>query len=156
MGKLVLECFDKKIKLRKIAKAVYKTLGQKDKLRAEVVFSAGEDMRTLNAQTRGVDSITDVLSYPMINAPVDTVLYRKDYPLENDGGYLFLGSIVLCDDRINEQAEELGHSLERERTYLIVHGLMHLFGYDHMEENEKRHMRAREKSVLAALGIEEE
>ena len=155
MGKLVLECFDRKIKTGKITKAVYKVLGQKDRLRAELVFSDGDNMRNLNNTTRGVDSVTDVLSYPTLDGVCGEVLYRKNFPLEVDGGYLFIGSIVLCDDVIRAQAIEYGHSEERERIYLIIHGLMHLFGYDHMTDEDKAVMREKEKAVLALLQVED-
>lgn len=156
MGKLKLECLDRKIKLKQIAKAVYTVLGQKDKLSAEIVFVSGDDIHTLNRNTRGVDSVTDVLSYPSLDGIKGEVLLRDNYPTVLDGKYLFLGSIVLCDDKIRAQAIEYGHSEEHERTYLIIHGLMHLFGFDHMNDDDKKEMRDMEKAVLAFLGMGEE
>ena len=155
MGRLYLECLQKRIRLRKIADAVYKTLEQTDKLKAEIVFSSEEEIRRLNNATRGVDSVTDVLSYPTLDGIKGTVLRREEHITELDGNYLFIGSIMLCEGRIEQQAEELGHSVERETTYLIVHGLMHLFGYDHMKRNDKKEMREKEKAALALLGIED-
>ena len=155
MGRLYLECLQKRIRLRKIADAVYKTLEQTDKLKAEIVFSSEEEIRRLNNATRGVDSVTDVLSYPTLDGIKGTVLRREEHITELDGNYLFIGSIMLCEERIEQQAEELGHSVERETTYLIVHGLMHLFGYDHMKRNDKKEMREKEKAALALLGIED-
>ena len=67
-----------------------------------------------------------------------------------------MGSIVLCDDKIRAQAEEFGHSEQREREYLIIHGLLHLFGYDHMNEEDKKQMRDKEKEILKMLHGEEE
>jgi probable rRNA maturation factor len=148
MGKLFLECLDKKIKLKKLAKAVYKTLGQKAKLKAEIVFSDGDNMHYLNKTTRGVDSITDVLSYPSLESIKGAVLRPEDCRTELEGKYIFLGSIVLCEDKIRAQANEFGHSEEEERDYLIIHGLLHLFGYDHMNETDKKEMRDMEKSIL--------
>ena len=72
-----------------------------------------------------------------------------------DGNYIFIGSIVLCEDRIFQQAKELGHSKIKERNYLIVHGLMHLFGYDHLTEKDKKQMRKKEKAVFALLKKED-
>ena len=86
---------------------------------------------------------------------VNEVLKKENYLTELDGKYIFLGSIVLCENKIKEQAKELGHSEERERTYLIVHGLMHLFGYDHIKEEDKKEMREKEKQALKILGIED-
>ncbi len=155
MGKLVLESLQKKFKGKRIAKAVYETLLQTDRLKAEIVFASAEEIHALNRDTRGVDRVTDVLSYPMLNGVRGEILERKNHPTEVDGRYLFIGSIVLCEDKIKEQAEEYGHSEERERTYLIIHGLLHLFGYDHMEENDKLQMRALEKACLKRLGVED-
>ena len=155
MGKLFIECFDKKIKLRKIAKAVYKTLGQKSNLKAELVFSEGEEMTGLNRTARGVDSITDVLSYPSMDGIKGEVLLPENCLTELEGKWIFLGSIVLCDEKIKAQALEYGNTEEREREYLILHGLLHLFGYDHMNDTDKKEMRAKEKEVLKILYPEE-
>ena len=73
-----------------------------------------------------------------------------------DGGYIFIGSIVLCEEKIKEQAAEIGHSEERETEYLIIHGILHLFGYDHMTEEDKAEMRAKEKEILALMGKTDE
>lgn len=151
MGKLVIECFDRKIKLRKIARSVYKTLGQKAYLKAELVFSDGEEMTSLNRTARGVDNITDVLSFPSLDGIRGEVLLPENCRTELEGKYIFLGSIVLCDEKIKEQAKEFGHSEEKEREYLIVHGLMHLFGYDHMTEEDKKQMREKEKEAIRLI-----
>jgi len=156
MGKLVIESLDRKIKVKKIAKAVYKTLGQKAHLKAEVVFSDGENMQYLNRTTRDVDSITDVLSYPSLEGIKGEILLPENCRTELEGKYIFLGSIVLCDEKIKEQAKEFGHSDVEEREYLIIHGLMHLFGYDHMTDEDKKEMRDKEKAVLKLLGRGEE
>lgn len=156
MGKLVVECFDKKFGLRKIAKAVYSVLGQKDRLKAELIFVDQSKMQTLNRETRGVDKVTDVLSYPTLDGIRGEVLFRENHPLETERRFLFIGSIVLCEDKIKEQAKEYGHSPEHERTYLIIHGLLHLFGYDHMNEQDKKEMRAKEKQALRVLHDSEE
>ena len=156
MGKLKIECLDRKIKLRKIAKAVYATLGQKSYIKAELVFQDGEGITALNRNTRGVDSVTDVLSYPSLDGIRGKILYPDDCPTELEGKYIFLGSIVLCEEKIRSQAEEYGHSEEEEREYLIVHGLLHLFGYDHMDEADKREMRDLEKEIRYILrGVKE-
>lgn len=153
MGKLYIESLEKRVRLKKIAKAVYTVLKQTDNLKAELVFNEDADMRTLNKDTRGVDSITDVLSYPMLDGHKGEIIKVENHITELDGKYVFLGSIVLCESKIKQQAKELGHSEVRERTYLIVHGLMHLFGYDHMKEKDKIEMREKEKQALALLGI---
>ena len=108
MAKLKLECLDRKIKWRKLAKAVYKTLGQTARFKAEIVFQDGESMAYLNRTTRGVDSVTDVLSYPSMEGIKGKILRIEECKTELEGKYIFLGSIVLCDDKIRAQAEEFG------------------------------------------------
>ncbi len=155
MGKLYIECLERKIKVRKLAKAVYKTLGQKAKIKAEVVFESEDGIRSLNRDERGIDVPTDVLSFPTLDGIKGRLLLKEECGTELDGGYIFIGSIVLCDEKIKEQAQEIGHSEERERNYLIVHGLLHLFGYDHIKEKDKKEMREKENEIIALLYPEE-
>ena len=156
MGKLVLECLQKKVNVKKITKAVYKVLFQQSKIKAELIFEKGDGMQALNASQRGVDSVTDVLSFPTLDGIKGKILLPENCRTEMDGKYIFLGSIVLCEEKIRAQAKEYGHSEIRERNYLIIHGLLHLFGYDHMTEEDKKEMRAKEKEVLKLLKIEDE
>ena len=151
MGKLVIESIEKKLNLRKIAKAVYVTLGQKARIKAELVFASAEEIHNLNAETRGVDKVTDVLSYPTLEGIRGQILRYENCVTEMDRNFIFLGSVVLCEEKIREQAIEFGHGEEVERTYLIIHGLLHLFGYDHETEEDKKEMRDKEKAILAYL-----
>ena len=155
MAELKIECFNKRIHLKKIAQAVYDVLGQKDNLKVELGFVSAGEIKDYNRETRGVDKVTDVLSYPTLDGVCGRVIYKKDFPTDVDGKHLFLGSIILCEEKIESQAKEYGHSAKRERDYLIIHGLLHLFGYDHMTDEDKAVMRAKEKQVLKKLGIEE-
>ena len=155
MAQLKIECFNKRIHLKNIAQAVYSVLGQKDDLKVELGFVSAEEIKDYNRETRGVDKVTDVLSYPTLDGICGKVLCKKDFPTDIDGKYLFLGSIILCEEKIESQAKEYGHSAKRERDYLIIHGLLHLFGYDHMNDIDKANMRQKEKEVLKVLGIEE-
>lgn len=113
-----------------------------------LTFVGLSEIRELNREYRGKDQATDVLSFPM---------YEREELLQIDEVYedevLALGDIVLCVDRAKEQAEEYGHSLEREICFLICHSLLHLFGYDHENEEEEKRMRKKEESVLQSLGI---
>ena len=156
MCRLKLECLDRRANLRKVAKAVYKVLGQKALFKAEIVFHDGENMQYLNKTTRGVDSITDVLSYPSMEGIRGKILTPVDCKTELEGKRIFLGSIVLCDEKIKEQAVEYGHSEKREREYLVVHGLLHLFDYDHLSDADKKEMREKEKEVMKILYPKEE
>lgn len=156
MGRLKLECLDRRINFRRVARAVYKTLGQKAFFKAEIVFQDGENMQFLNKTTRGIDSITDVLSYPSMEGIRGKILTPVECKTELEGKYIFLGSIVLCDEKIKEQAIEYEHSEKREREYLIVHGLLHLFDYDHLNDVDKKEMRGKEKEVMKKLYPKEE
>ena len=108
-----------------------------------VTFVEPEEIRELNGQYRGKDAVTDVLSFPQFDD-------WDDLPEE---GEIVLGDVVICMDQAARQAEEFGHSLEREVLYLFVHSIYHLLGYDHMEEDEKREMRQKEEDVMARLGL---
>ncbi len=141
--------------LETAADAVYSELGQKINLYADFSVLSEEEIRELNNQTRSVDAVTDVLSYPMLEGIFGVVLKKKDFPLDydKDEKALFLGSIAICEKRAIEQAESFGHSVEREMTYLFVHGLLHLFGYDHMTDEDKKLMREKEEKIMTKLGV---
>lgn len=120
-------------------------LEQVDKDRAEisVTFVEAEEIRNLNREYRNTDKVTDVLSFPQFDD-------LNEIP---EFGEICLGDVVICKDRAMEQAEEFGHSFEREIIYLFTHSILHLLGYDHMEEEEKKEMRQREEEVMEHLGI---
>lgn len=106
-----------------------------------VSFVENEEIKELNRDYRGVDQITDVLSFPM-----------DDLPHFEDNSIL-LGDVVIAVDVMKHQAKELGHTEERELVYLYVHSLLHLFGYDHIESDEKLEMRLLEKEIMKQLGL---
>lgn len=123
-----------------------------------LVFVDNEEIRTINQETRAIDKATDVLSFPMIDYPEDKV-FKDVYIGHNfnesyyDGEELVLGDIVLSLERAEEQRVEYNHSFERECSYLVVHSVLHLLGYDHMEDREKLKMRGREEEILNKLNI---
>lgn len=120
----------------------------------EFVFVDGEEIRRLNREMRNIDRVTDVLSFPSLDGIKGQAIHAADHPYEMDEeGQLMLGSVVVCCDRAKEQAEEYGHSYERELHYLLVHGIMHCLGYDHMTDEEQAEMREQEERVLDKLGI---
>ncbi|MBQ7912930.1 MAG: rRNA maturation RNase YbeY [Clostridia bacterium] len=123
-------------------------------LAVELVFVDGEEIRRLNRETRDTDKVTDVLSYPALDGIKGQAVKGEEHPYEIDEeGNLLIGSIVICCERAREQAEEYGHSYERELHYLIVHGIMHCLGYDHMTDEDKAEMREKEEFILGKLGI---
>ncbi len=140
----------------KIAEKAYTILEFSGNAIVEVDFVSKDEIRSLNASTRQIDKVTDVLSYPSLYEI--TAFTKANYPFEYDEDRkgVNIGNIVICEDVAKEQAQEYGHSEERETCYLFTHGLMHLLGYDHIEEEDKNEMRAREEEVLSALGISRE
>lgn len=114
-------------------------------------------IREINKDNRGVDKATDVLSFPMneYENPADFSLVEDDIALFNpESGELLLGDIVLSMDHIIAQAKEYEHSVEREYTFLIVHSMLHLMGYDHMEEDERILMEERQRIIMDKLSTE--
>lgn len=150
---LLLEGEARGIGKRALAAAAYAALGQTDALKAELVFESAEGIRALNAATRGVDAVTDVLSFPALDGIRGRAVAAAEFPCEVDCGRVFLGSVVICRERAAAQAKEYGHSTERELHYLAAHGLLHLFGYDHMTEGDKRVMRAKEEEIMEKLDL---
>ena len=118
-----------------------------DNCELSVSFVSADEIHELNREHRGVDRKTDVLSFPQF----ETVDELED-SIEMFGE-VSIGDVVICRDVAAEQAEEFGHSFEREIIYLFVHSIHHLLGYDHMEEDEKKEMRAAEEAVMNELGI---
>jgi probable rRNA maturation factor len=111
-------------------------------LSVEFVFVDEEEIRRLNRELRKTDKVTDVLSYPTMDGIKGKPLKKKEHLFELDEkGRLMIGSIAVCTDVAKRQAEEYGHSYERELFYLITHGVMHCLGYDHMTDEEKAEMR---------------
>ena len=137
-----------------LAREVYSSLKQTENLSLEVIFVSEEEIKNLNNTQRGIDKITDVLSFPTLDGIRGKVLNSKDYPLElDDDNSLFLGSIAVCVKRAEEQAIEYNHSLKRELNYLICHGMLHLFGYDHIKDEDKKEMRELEEKIMNNLRI---
>ena len=123
----------------------------------ELLLVDEEEIRRLNREQRGIDRVTDVLSFPSLEGIRGEFLSSDEYGDELDeAGRLFLGSVVICTKRAEEQAEEYGHGMRRELFYLTVHGVMHCLGYDHETEADKAQMRAKEEEVLRKMGLERE
>ena len=120
----------------------------------ELCFVGEEEIKRLNGELRGIDKVTDVLSFPTMDGIKGQAIRKKEHPYDIDeDGRLLLGSIAICTQRAKEQAEEYGHSLEREMHYLTVHGIMHCLGYDHITDEDRAQMREKEELILGKLGI---
>ena len=116
-----------------------------------ILITDNEGIRAINKEYRDIDSATDVLSFPILEFDEDGVMLEEsgDY----DGDLLLLGDIVISLERAKAQAEEYGHSLEREVGFLAVHSTLHLLGFDHMEEPYTSVMRKREEEILAKMNL---
>ena len=146
---------DKMPEEEKLIKKVVKTVLKEEKilkdLEVYVTLTNNEQIHKVNLEQRKVDRPTDVLSFPMFER--DEIPYLKE---EDDGERDILGDIIVSIEKVREQAEEYGHSFERELAYLVTHGMLHLLGYDHMIEEEKVVMRKREEEILGVLNITRE
>lgn len=134
--------------MRKAAEYAVKTenLLNLDEERCEisVTFVGLDEIHELNREYRGVDRPTDVLSFPQFED------LEEEAP---EVGEICLGDVVICKDKAEEQAAEFGHSFERELVYLFTHSVLHLLGYDHMEDDEKAVMREREEEIMREIGL---
>ena len=121
-----------------------------------LLLTTDEEIHRLNLEHRGIDRATDVLSFPMLeyDAPADfSFLEETDDAFDPETGELVLGDIVVSKERVAAQAEEYGHSPLREYAFLIAHSMLHLFGYDHMEEGEREQMEERQRIIMERVGI---
>ena len=138
--------------LRRVIAAALDAEGVDVPCEIDVLITGDEEIHAINLEQRQVDRPTDVLSFPMFDlAPGDKPSQDWADPAT---GLVPLGDMVISLERCAAQAEEFGHPLERELAYLAVHSVLHLLGYDHMDEGPmKRQMRAREDAILGVLGI---
>lgn len=125
--------------IEKVILESLKVEGLEGNFEVSISLVENEEIRELNRDYRGVASITDVLSFPIED--------------EFDFANKILGDIIISIERAEEQAEQFGHTLEREIAYLTCHSMFHLMGYDHMEDDDKSEMRAKEKQVMKNLKI---
>lgn len=111
-------------------------------------------IQTLNRDHRNIDRATDVLSFPMLDLAAGEKPAPNADSLDPDTGLVMLGDVVISLERAKEQAQDYGHSVERELGFLAVHSVLHLLGYDHMDEGaEARRMREHEETILRDLGL---
>lgn len=122
-----------------------------------VLLTDNEGIRAFNMQHRNIDRPTDVLSFPNLNyetpADFDTAAEDEADCFNPETGELVLGDIIISVDKVKEQAENYGHSEKREFAFLVAHSMLHLCGYDHMEEAEAKVMEEKQEAVLTKLGI---
>ena len=124
-----------------------------DNVEISLSFVSLEEIQELNREYRGVDRPTDVLSFPMFADLEEIQEYGQQMAELEDEGDIPIGDVVICMDKIREQAAEFGHSEERETAYLFTHSILHLLGYDHMTDEDKKDMRQREEEVMNKLSL---
>lgn len=107
-----------------------------------VLVTTEEEIQRLNESFRKIDRVTDVLTFPFDEG--DELISTE---------HCFLGDIAICKRRAEEQAEEFGHSLERELGFLTIHGVLHLLGYDHMQPEDEQIMRRHQTDILKEMGL---
>lgn len=125
------------------------------------IFCSPLEIKKINRENRGVNKVTDVLSFPMLDAnggTLEVALNNNEFKddVNPETGNIMLGDICVCFRRIKKQAKMYKNSLERELMYMSCHGLLHLLGYDHYEEEDKKLMRAKEELILHQFKISQE
>ena len=136
-----------------VAKAAYENLDLKGRASVELLIVDKDEIRKVNARERKIDSATDVLSFPLLDEILSFEKANYPFDYDEDTGCVSLGSILICDEVAKLQAAEYGHSEERERAYLFLHGLLHLLGYDHMTKEEASVMEEKQEKALSELQI---
>lgn len=125
-------------------------------LQVSVSFVGPRTIRQLNREYREIDKTTDVLSFPMLemkDGKLQQELESVDFDHSDNSRALFLGDIILNVDQAYKQAEEYGHSREREVVFLCVHSMLHLLGYDHIEASDESIMNKRQKKIMELMQI---
>ena len=116
-------------------------------------FVSEKEICELNKKFRGLEKVTDVLSFPNLNKKVGEKLKNFEKERNFDDNLLFLGDIVICKSVAERQAKEYGHSTEREVCFLALHGLLHLLGYDHIEKDDEILMQGTADEILKKCGV---
>lgn len=139
-----------------VVKATLKHEGCPYEVSLDILITDDQAIREMNREFRGIDAPTDVLSFPMADyeSPSDFTRLgenKSDY-FDPESGELLLGDVVISLDKVKEQAKEYGHSKTRELAFLMVHSMLHLCGYDHMEDEERLEMEKRQEEILLDRG----
>ncbi len=138
--------------MEKAARTSLDYMGFRTDVEISVMLTDNEGIRSLNAMHRNIDRETDVLSFPMFEYDENGEIV-EEYAEFGDQGELCLGDIVISLERAAEQAEEYGHSFEREVGFLTVHSMLHLLGYDHMTPEDEKEMFGYQREILEEMGL---
>ena len=141
--------------IRKVIRTALAAEGMTLPCEVDVLLTDDENIHAINLDMRQVDRPTDVLSFPEFDLRPGQLPAEKD--ADPGTGLIPLGDMVISMEHVAAQAKEYGHSNRRELAYLVTHSVLHLLGYDHLDEGpQKQQMRAREEAILAELGIARE
>jgi len=138
--------------VRAVAESAIQRDGWQHPATLDVIFVTDDEIRDINARRRGIDEVTDVLSFPLVELQPEHE-FAGDFFVLPPEATTHLGDVVISFSRVEAQAEEGGHSLQRELAFLTLHGVLHILGYDHEVDDERRRMRRREEEVLAEFGL---
>ena len=140
--------------IKRVLERALKQLNQPSELlEMSLSIVSPEQIQELNKSFREVDKVTDVLSFPTCDNPTRGAITVVCEDVNPETDLVNIGDIVICLERAKEQAKEYGHSLKRELAFLSLHGLLHLLGYDHVEEDDEKQMIALQKEILDQAGI---
>lgn len=154
--------FDYEAVLKKVVEATLEHHGMEEDISLSISIVDGDTIKSINNETRDIDRVTDVLSFPNIpfSAPGDLSILEDDNVINQcidiDSDTLYLGDVIICYERAKEQSVEYGHSFKREIAFLTVHSILHLLGYDHMTDDEREMMEEKQRYILDNLGITRE
>lgn len=154
MYEIIYEEIEKKEEYNKIIEKVLSKCFEEEKittskLNLTITLTTSKNIQKINKQYRKIDRATDVLSFPMFEKEeLEAKIEEEAYEHED-----ILGDIIISIEKVEEQAKEYEHSFERELSYMLVHGFYHLMGYDHIKEEDKKIMRAKEDKILKDLNI---
>lgn len=148
--------FDYQILAEEVLETALKAENFPYEAEVSLLLVSAEGIQKINREHRGIDAPTDVLSFPLISYPSPGEFEEIETDEDNfnpDTGEALLGDIVLCIDKVKEQARNFGHSERRECAFLILHSILHLLGYDHMVQQDSELMEEKQNKILGQMGI---
>ncbi len=149
--------FDVPGEIKRIVEACVDYLKCDYEVQVNVLITDNDAIHEMNLENRGIDRPTDVLSFPLIEweVPGKCDFSENDEIVlcDPDSGELMLGDIVISLDKVKEQAEEYGHSKKRELLFLVAHSMLHLFGFDHENDEEREEMERMQREILDSAGV---
>ncbi len=146
------------VKLEEVLMHTIKTLKQPEKIEVELSFVGPITMQKLNRETRNIDKITDVLSFPAYflkpGEKIDYLKLKQMGEIDFESGEVLIGDVIICTERSKQQAREFGHSEDDEIVRLFTHSILHLFGYDHIKDEDYNIMHPLELNILKKCGYD--